>query len=872
MSNCSKCKLVAYCDKQCQIEDWKTGHKILCAKVPKAVKKAEEKIESFHLGDYTTRNIGTFMVTEAQARRGEIAEENYAQDVCYDAMEYEQGSTDKLQVILSALDHFPLSTEAWGMLGHFYQYEVTDDDLKKKTCSAEALKMYDIAIKCARILNPTWTDDRSNELSWGEIENRPYLRSLSGRAIALKTMGKRKDAIAQAKKIMRLNPGDNQGIRQLLVTWFLEDSDTEGCTNLLRKYGTKGENSLAYADVLLQYIRWKKDDVFENDVKKALYVALIANSFVPDLLGIVVEKDDDEDPCYSPGSLKEAKMYVTGAQKLWKKFPEAIEWISSQKYHRSEKVPTEEHLVHLLKSGTEIRMVCTHTDLDGNGGRESFILGTQKRSRCVGRGCADFHWPRQLNRSHEPHTDILLHNNDFDIGVGWRKTKYTAVKEVPFWRIFLQFSDEDSDNDDDDEQFSSLQLPPPNQQTIPSSLKCKKCNSTTTKFCALDNDCTDFYCSKACMSNFLEEVNPTYFDLQSTTLKVDAQEDCSINTVNLDDAFRVAGEHMPNLNSVDIHISQDFFLNCNGRGRKVVLSSATVKQFLEKTREKLVSVSIRLDDCCWEQMKKMTDRCRAFLPLGTMPNLKKLMLSNFGFDDVNTLTACLSASLQYLSIDYVKMGGTGDIAAFQMDTLAAKLSELTSLVSLSLADTACTDRHLEMILPNLPSIKYIDLSGSFGRAGTPGGPIVDHHLTDQGLKVIADNCRGLLCLTINYQRHLTTNGILALLKRCTHLIELEMAEINILPQHVAHVLQSSKKLLFLLYGNFGFGNAQEQMVINNAIQARKGKVVVCTGGGLLPVSLSSQHKRNYEETKVMIERANDQYYDPMIYNKWEGII
>ena len=61
-------------------------------------------------------------------------------------MDYEQGSTDKLQVILSALDHFPLSTEAWGMLGHFYQYEITDDDLKKKKCSAEALKMYDIAI------------------------------------------------------------------------------------------------------------------------------------------------------------------------------------------------------------------------------------------------------------------------------------------------------------------------------------------------------------------------------------------------------------------------------------------------------------------------------------------------------------------------------------------------------------------------------------------------------------------------------------------------------------------------------------------------------------------------------------------------------
>ena len=438
LSNCSKCKLVDYCGKPCQIEDWKAGHKILCARVPKAIIKAEEKIQSFHLGNYTTRNVGTFLVTEAEAQRGEIVEEKYAQEMCYDAMEYEQGCKEKLLEILRALEYFPLSTEAWGMLGHFYQYEVTDDDSKKRRCSSEALKMYDNAIVCARKLNPTWTEDRSDDLPWGETSNRPYLRSLAGRAITLKDIGKRKEAIAQAKKILRLNPNDNQGIRQLLCTWFLEARDTEGCTNLLRKYGTDGDNSLAYADVLLQYLRWKKDDAVENDVRQALYVALKANPFVPDLLGAVVEKDEDKDPYYSPGSLKQAKNYVIESQKLWKKFPEAIDWITSQKYG-SEKVPSEDDLVDLLKSGTSFRMVCTHTDLDGNGAKESSIRGTQKKSKCVGCARDDFYWPRQLNRPHEPRSDIFLHNNDFDDEIGWRKTKYTAVKEVPFWRVFLQF-------------------------------------------------------------------------------------------------------------------------------------------------------------------------------------------------------------------------------------------------------------------------------------------------------------------------------------------------------------------------------------------------------------------------------------------------
>lgn len=251
--------------------DWKAGHKILCSKVPKAVTNAKEKISSFTLSDYTTRNVGSFMVTECQARRGKIIEEEGAQNMCYDAIEMTKGSTEKLLQNLRVLDTFPLSTEALGILGHYYHYEVVQTH--KKNRSAEALKIYDIAILCARKLNPTWTESRSDELPDG-IENRPCLRALSGRAYILKNIGKINEAIRQAKQIIRLNPSNNQGIHQKLCTWFLEAKDTEGCTNLLRKYGTNIDTFLAYADVLLQYLRWIKDDAVENNIKKALYVAI----------------------------------------------------------------------------------------------------------------------------------------------------------------------------------------------------------------------------------------------------------------------------------------------------------------------------------------------------------------------------------------------------------------------------------------------------------------------------------------------------------------------------------------------------------------------------------------------------------------------
>lgn len=451
---CTKCRLVDYCGVDCQTQDWKAGHKIFCAKLPKAVKKAKEKVASFRISDYTTRHAGMFMTTEAEAERGQILEEGAAQELCYDAMEMTKGSAEKLMKILSALNTFPLSTEAWNMLGQFYQYEIDPEGFREKLSCAEALKMYDTAILCARKLNPTWSDDRSEELSWGEIGNRPYMRSLLGRALCLKNTGKREEAIRQAKKLLRLNPGDNQGVRKMLCSWFLESKDTEGCTNLLRKFNTKDDASLAYTDVLLQYQRWKKDDVVENDVKFALYTAIETNPYVPDILARLHGFDDDDDVdeddedsdsndgYYSLGGSDEAKMYAKDSRRLWKKYPDALDWMISLKFN-PKKVPEESDLIRLLRSGLNLRVKCLHSKLDGSDVKVSTLIGTQRRDKCIGCALPDFHWPRSLNQPHQLGLEILIHNNVFDNEEHWRRTHYCDIEEVPYWGILLQFYGED---------------------------------------------------------------------------------------------------------------------------------------------------------------------------------------------------------------------------------------------------------------------------------------------------------------------------------------------------------------------------------------------------------------------------------------------
>lgn len=111
------------------------------------------------------------------------------------------------------------------------------------------------------------------------------------------------------------------------------------------------------------------------------------------------------------------------------------------------------------------------------------------------------------------------------------------------------------------------------------------------------------------MKNYLQETEPLYFDLNSEILKINAASEYSIRTLDLDYALQVAGDHMPNLKAVDIYINHEYVSSedYNDLGKSLLLSSAVLRQFLERLSTQLVSFSFGLDDCCWDQIKGTTD-------------------------------------------------------------------------------------------------------------------------------------------------------------------------------------------------------------------------------------------------------------------------
>lgn len=52
---------------------------------------------------------------------------------------------------------------------------------------------------------------------WGHLETRPYMRARLGLAQALRDVGRHDEALAHYRALLELNPGDNQGVRYLLL-------------------------------------------------------------------------------------------------------------------------------------------------------------------------------------------------------------------------------------------------------------------------------------------------------------------------------------------------------------------------------------------------------------------------------------------------------------------------------------------------------------------------------------------------------------------------------------------------------------------------------------------------------------------------------
>lgn len=157
---------------------------------------------------------------------------------------------------------------------------------------------------------------------WGFHETRPYMRVKASLADALWQIGKYGDAIKEYQEMITLNPSDNQGIRYLLITHYLELGMLEDFQKLIKQYDEESSTQWKFSLALYSFI---KEGASENS-NKALKLAIKDNPYVLDYLLGIQSLPKSLPDYYERGSNTEAISYVSNSLSAWKKHSDSIEW------------------------------------------------------------------------------------------------------------------------------------------------------------------------------------------------------------------------------------------------------------------------------------------------------------------------------------------------------------------------------------------------------------------------------------------------------------------------------------------------------------------------------------------------------------------
>lgn len=159
---------------------------------------------------------------------------------------------------------------------------------------------------------------------WGLVETRPYMRARARLAEMLWDHGERAVAVAHCEELLRLNPNDNQGVRQTLVGHLIELGRDADAQALLARYDE--ENAwMSYARALLTFRR----DGDSLDAQKSLARAREVNRYVPAYL-----TGKKPLPRFLPdhhgfGDEAEAICYAAEGLAAWHATRDAVTWLKA---------------------------------------------------------------------------------------------------------------------------------------------------------------------------------------------------------------------------------------------------------------------------------------------------------------------------------------------------------------------------------------------------------------------------------------------------------------------------------------------------------------------------------------------------------------
>lgn len=235
-----------------------------------------------------------------------------AQDLCYQA--FDTRGRRRLQLARKAIETCPDCADACVILA-----ERTSDLEKGRDLYAKGVEVGKRALGEER-----FKEDAGH--FWGMTDTRPYMRARFGLAQCLDVLGQTDEAVGHYQALLRLNPGDNQGVRFILVPKLIELGHDEAATKILDQYGDSPMAAPLYTRALLAF-RAEGDT---PAARASLRWARQANLHVAEYLLPDGEIPPDLPSAYSLGSEEEAVICAAELHEAWDVTPGAIEWLELQ--------------------------------------------------------------------------------------------------------------------------------------------------------------------------------------------------------------------------------------------------------------------------------------------------------------------------------------------------------------------------------------------------------------------------------------------------------------------------------------------------------------------------------------------------------------
>jgi tetratricopeptide (TPR) repeat protein len=152
------------------------------------------------------------------------------------------------------------------------------------------------------------------------------MEARKGLADCLWASDNRREAVEHYADLIRLNPNDNQGVRDRLAPAYLALGLIDEADQLLESFAEDPTASHGFNRALLAFHRSGDAEPSRQRLDEAMEI----NRHVPDvLLGRALIPAEPPD-CYTIGSFEEAFIYVLDAEEAWGETPGAIDWLKSR--------------------------------------------------------------------------------------------------------------------------------------------------------------------------------------------------------------------------------------------------------------------------------------------------------------------------------------------------------------------------------------------------------------------------------------------------------------------------------------------------------------------------------------------------------------